>query len=184
VGTQLVVRVKFLDELTKAAAADVLASLACLDISPDQRDFTLPASAVLEKSRHEPERRTFAIFLGELHAAKVVGIGVLQPDGADRDVWPSGQPHVVLRGFSVDAGYQGQGIGTSATGEAVALAQRAFPTAAAVVLTVHVDNVAGQRAYERAGFTYTGRRVLGRAGEEHVMSTPLAAAESAATADK
>lgn len=104
---------------------------------------------------------------------------MLEPDAADLHVWPSRQPHVVLRGFLIDVRYQGQGIGTAATGEAVTLAQRTFPKATAVVLTVHVDNLAGQQAYERAGFTYTGRQVTGRAGQEYVMSIRLAAAEPA-----
>ena len=177
-GKQAAVSVEFLDELTDDEISDVLACLTRVEISPDQRDFSLPASSVLEKSRENPSRRTFAILLRTLDAAQVVGIGVLEPDGADRIAWPSGQPHVLLRGVSVDARYQRQGIGTAATREAVALAQRAFPLADAVVLTVHVHNEAGQRAYARVGFTYTGRRVSGRAGDEYVMSRPINASES------
>lgn len=184
VETQQSVSVEFLDELTHDTLQDVLASLARIDISPDQRDFSLPALDVLEKSRQDTSRRTFAILLRRLHADDVVGIGVLQPNGADHNVWPSPRPHVLLRGFSVDARYQGQGIGTAATDEAVALAQRTFPMAATVVLTVHVRNVAGQRVYERAGFTYTGRRVSGRAGEERVMSRPLSTDAPASPATK
>ncbi|MEX1077999.1 MAG: GNAT family protein [Homoserinimonas sp.] len=172
-GKRVEVSVKFLDELADDAIPEVLASLAFIEISPDQRDFSMPASAVLEKSRRDPSRRAFAIMIGSSDAAEVVGVGVLHPDGADRTVWPSGQPHVLLRGVSVDARHQGQGVGTAATGEAAALAQRAFPMSDAIVLTVHVDNVAGQRAYARVGFTYTGRTVSGRAGEEYVMSRPL-----------
>ena len=172
-GAQQAVSVEFLDEVSRDALPDVLNDLAGIEIHPDQRDFSLPASAVLENSRHDPSRRTFAILLQGLHTVEVVGIGVLQPNGADHKLWPLRQPHVLLRGFSVDARYQGQGIGAAATGEAVALAQRTFPMAVAVVLTVHVNNVAGQRAYERVGFAYTGRLVFGRAGEEYVMSVPL-----------
>lgn len=128
------------------------------------------ASAVLEKSAAEPSRRTFAIVWDSYGSSTVVGVGVLQPDAAEAKVWPSGEPHVVLRGFPVDARYQGKGIGTAATAEAVALAGRLFTTALAVVLTVHVDNIAGQRAYESNGFEYTGRCVLGRAGQERVMA--------------
>lgn len=182
-GTRQAVSVELLDELGRDAARDVRAGLARVDISPDQRDFSRPASAVLENSRHDPSRRTFAIFLHGV-AVEVVGIGVLKLGDTDHDLWPSPQPYVVLRGFSVDARYQGRGIGTAATGEAVVLAQRTFPMAAAVVLTVHVNNVAGQRAYERAGFVYTGRRVLGRAGEEYVMCRSLQQSESVTPAAK
>lgn len=172
------VMVKFLDELAEDAAPDVLARLEKINISPEQRDFSLPASDVLEKSRHDSSRRTFAILLEGAEEVDVVGIGVLQPGGGDHNVWPSRRPHVLLRGFSIDARFQGEGIGTAATREAVALAQRTFPAAAAMVLTVHIDNVAGQRVYERAGFTYTGRRVPGRAGEEYVLTRSLNAAET------
>ncbi len=176
------VRVKFLDELADGAIPHVLSHLARLTISPEQRDFSMPASDVLKKSRSDPSRRTFAILIGAIDAAQVVGIGVLHPDGADRTIWPSGSSHVLLRGFSVDTRYQGKGVGTAATGEAVALAQRAYPKSHAIVLTVHVDNMAGQRAYARAGFTHTGRTVSGRTGKEHVMSRPLNTAEASTAA--
>ncbi|WP_089773489.1 GNAT family N-acetyltransferase [Ruania alba] len=111
-----------------------------------------------------------------------MGIGVLHPDGANRAIWPSGSSHVLLRGFSIDTRCQGQGIGTTATGAAVALAQRAYPLSDAIVLTVHVDNIAGQRAYARAGFAHTGRTVPGRTGEEYVMSRPLHPAKASTAA--
>ena len=173
------VRVQLLHDLRGVCRADVLRALARVEILPEQDGFSLPASAVLEKSRRDPSRQTFAILVDHQGATAVVGIGVLQPDGADATVWPTQEPHVVLRGFSVDRRWQGHGIGTAAAGEAVALAEQAFPAARAVVLTVHVDNLAGQRAYERAGFTFTGRRVSGRAGEELVMARCLSAADQA-----
>lgn len=150
--------------------AKVLADLAATSILPDQSAFSLPATAVLEKSRADPSRRTFAILLHHDDGMDVVGIGVLQPCGADAAAWPEQTPHVLLRGFSVDARWQGRGIGTRATREAVMLARRKFPEARAVVLTVHVDNLAGQRAYEGSGFTPTGRQIPGRAGQELVMA--------------
>jgi RimJ/RimL family protein N-acetyltransferase len=170
------VRVQLLDELGDDAAPDVLEALGRLTLPPEQHDFCLPASAVLEKSRADPSRRTFAVLLADrdaVDAVEIVGIGVLQADGGGAEVWPSQESHVVLRGFSVDSRFQGRGVGAAATAAAVDLAQRAFPSASHLVLTVHVDNVAGQRVYERSGFEPTGRTVVGRAGEEHVMARPL-----------
>lgn len=91
-------------------------------------------SAVLEKSSDDSSRQPFAVCVEGAEASDVVGVGVLQPEGADEHLWPSRRPHVLLRGFSVDAGFQGQGIGTDATRKVVALAQRRFPSAAALVL--------------------------------------------------
>lgn len=163
--------VKFLDELDQDALPEVLARLEQVSISDEQQDFSLPAATVLEASRQDPSRKVFAIFLRGPATADVVGLGVLQPGGADKDAWPSQQPHVLFRGFSIDVAFQGQGIGTAATRAVLALARQRFPQTA-VVLQVHVDNVAGQRAYERAGFTPTGVQVVGRAGDEYVFACP------------
>lgn len=167
-GDQVVV--EFLDDMPPGPRTTVVADLAATRLLPAQSAFSLPATAVLEKSRADPSRRTFAILLHHDDAVDVVGIGVLQPNGADAATWPEQTPHVLLRGFSVDARWQQRGIGTRATHEAVLLARRKFSQGLAVVLTVHVDNLAGQRAYERAGFTPTGGRVTGRAGQELVMA--------------
>lgn len=159
-----------LDDMPVGQRAKVVADLEATSILPGQSAFSLPPTAVLEKSRTDPSRRTFAILLHHDDGMDAVGIGVLQPCGAGAAAWPEQTPHVLLRGFSVDARWQGRGIGTRATNEAVMLARREFPEAQAIVLTVHVDNLAGQRAYERTGFRPTGRQVSGRAGQELVMA--------------
>jgi hypothetical protein len=69
-------------------------------------------------------------------------------------------------------------IGRSAIkSESVDQRSRRTSEAFAHLLTVHIDNVAGQRTYQRAGFGYTGLRVAGRTGEEYVLARPLNAAE-------
>lgn len=93
-------------------------------------------------------------------------------------MWPWGGHHVVLRGFSVDARVQGRGVGSAATSLSIRLARRLFPDAQALVLTVHVSNLAGMRVYERNGFERTGTQVTGRAGQEHVMARRLPDAEA------
>jgi RimJ/RimL family protein N-acetyltransferase len=173
-----------LAELPPAERRAVEADLAGLGILPEQGGFSKSPAEVLAKSEGDPSRQTFAILVDEGYGGPtVVGVGVLQADTADAQVWPSQGPHVVLRGFSIDFRYQGRGIGAAAVSQAVALAECRFPGAEAVVLTVHVDNVAGQRAYERSGFWMAGRRVRGRAGAEHVMVRDLNGAANGASAN-
>lgn len=167
------VSVVLLEDLGRDDARRLEAELRLVEIAPDQSGFSMGAAAVLEKSAVDPTRRTFAVLVDDAGSARAVGIGVLQPDALDHEAWPSQEPYVVLRGFCIDQREQGRGIGTTATRHAIALAERLFPDATDLVLTVHVDNVAGQRAYERCGFQRPGRQVEGRAGQEYVMYRPL-----------
>ena len=96
-----------------------------------------------------------------------VGVGALHPDAAGRAVCP--EPHVLLRGLSIDARHQGHGVGTAAVTQAVELAARLVPDARAVVLRVHRRNAAARRAYTRAGFAPTGQSIDGPTGVEEVM---------------
>ena len=108
-----------------------------------------------------------------INGVVVVGVGVLHPGAADLTTWPSGTPHIVLRGFLIDGRFQGRGLGTAAARAAIDTAQREYPKASALVLTVGVTNVAARRAYERAGFELTGTQVAGRTEDELVMSASL-----------
>jgi RimJ/RimL family protein N-acetyltransferase len=168
------VRIALLDELTADEAARYEAELAEIDILPEQDDFTLSPAAVLERSRQDPTRRTFAILLDRRRraASAAVGIGVLHPQRADGAAEAS-LPHVLLRGFSVDARWQARGIGSAAVALAVDLARRVSPEATSMYLNVHCDNEPGIRTYERNGFRMTRQVVMGRAGHEYVMARTL-----------
>lgn len=167
------VTVVLLEDLGQDDARRLEAELRLVDITPDQSGFSMGAAAVLEKSAVDSTRRTFAVLVDDAGSARAVGIGVLQPDALDHETWPSQNSYVVLRGFSIGQREQGRGIGTTATRQAIALAKRLFPDATDLVLTVHIDNVARQRAYERCGFQRPGRQVEGRAGQEYVMHRSL-----------
>ena len=95
----------------------------------------------------------YAIFLGD------EPVGMLQvadnPSGDADTCW--------LYHFFVDAGRQGRGIGTAALRAALALIAREHPAAREVRLTVHPDNAAARRLYEREGFRVTGEQ---RDGED------------------
>ncbi|MHA6802620.1 GNAT family N-acetyltransferase [Salinifilum ghardaiensis] len=167
------VKTVLLDEVGPAQRPRLVDALGALQLAPEQERFCLPPDLVLRKGEDNPARHTFAILVEQRACAEavVVGIGALHPGAASPAVCR--EPHVLLRGFVVDARWQGRGVGTAATRAAVELARSRFPTAAALVLTVHIDNAAGQRAYGKCGFEPTGQRVHGRSGPELVMLARL-----------
>ncbi len=151
-----------------------LAELEEVDILPEQGGFSGRPAAVPANSRRDPTRRTFVITLSVDGHPRAVGVGVLQKRTGPSEVWPSAEPYVVLRGFSVDAGLQGRGIGTAAMAQSVRLAGRLFPGVTALVLTGHVDNRAGIRVCQRNGFQRIGIEVTAKAGREYVMARRFA----------
>lgn len=81
-----------------------------------------------------------------------------------------------LTGYFVDQRQQGRGIGTGGVRALRDYLRREFPDAAAVVLTVNVQNSGAVKAYRRGGFVDTGDLFHGgRSGPQHVMRMGLGA---------
>ena len=60
----------FLDELA-SARPELAQSVSSLSMPTEQHRYCLPVSAVLEKSRLDPSRRTFAILIGQVPGSGV-----------------------------------------------------------------------------------------------------------------
>ena len=101
----------------------------------------------------------------------IVGWVVLKRGGSAPD-W-GGADAAVVSGLRVDARHQGRGIGGAALAEMAGWVARHWPQAARLVLRVDDGNTAGIRAYEKAGWTETGERRVGRVGIERTMSLRL-----------
>ncbi|GAB3252978.1 GNAT family N-acetyltransferase [Chitinimonas naiadis] len=71
---------------------------------------------------------------------------------------------VVISGLRIDQAWQGRGMGVKALRLLPVWLQRQWPDAMQIVLSVDEENVAGIRAYEKAGWVDTGVRLQGRIG--------------------
>jgi RimJ/RimL family protein N-acetyltransferase len=168
------IQLKVVDMLGDAERTETIRALTGLQASAGEQSFVQSPAEIVHQSLADTSRRLFAIVLdGESGTSEVVGVGVLHPDGADRDTWPSGLAHVFLRGFLVDRRYRSQGVARASLEASVSLARDVHPTAMSLLLRVHADNHTARRVFRRAGFRATGVRVPGREGLEDVMALDL-----------
>jgi RimJ/RimL family protein N-acetyltransferase len=80
---------------------------------------------------------------------------------------------LLLKALSINKQEQGKGYAGEAMEQLKIFAAETFPGRNEIVLTVNRKNTAAQRLYEKAGFHDTGRRKMGPAGEQYVMSLSL-----------
>ena len=97
---------------------------------------------------------------------------VLLKRGASAPDWVPDDAAVVS-GLRIDQREQGRGIGALALAELARWAGRHWPQATRFVLRVDEGNVAGIRAYEKAGWREVGERRIGRVGVERTMTLAL-----------
>jgi RimJ/RimL family protein N-acetyltransferase len=84
------------------------------------------------------------------------------------------RPALGLRGFLIDADWQGQGLGMRALAALLADLATRHPHARLLVLSVDEDNAGARRLYQEAGFTDSGERYHGgRAGAPHLLLREL-----------
>lgn len=166
-------RLEFLRDLDAQQRESTETALKRVRLNDAQRDFAQSAEHQLDLTRENPSRDTFAVRRTTDGADDVVGIGTLHVEDTPGHQWPMGT--LVFRGFVIDIDWQGSGLGSLATELVLDAAAARFPEHDSVVLAVHNDNVAGQRAYTKRGFAIEGDAFIGRAGAPHfVMRAQLA----------
>jgi RimJ/RimL family protein N-acetyltransferase len=101
----------------------------------------------------------------------IVGWVVLKR-GASAPDWAAAGAAVV-GGLRIDLRHQGRGIGAAALAGMAGWVARHWPEISLLTLRVDDGNAAGIRAYEKAGWTETGERCVGRVGVERTMSLRL-----------
>ena len=97
---------------------------------------------------------------------------VLLKRGASAPDWV-GAGDVIISGLRIDRRQQGRGLGALALAALDGWVARHWPQAGRLVLRVDEGNVAGIRAYEKAGWREVGARRTGRVGVEWTMAKAL-----------
>ncbi|MFT8709283.1 MAG: GNAT family N-acetyltransferase [Sporolactobacillus sp.] len=134
----------------------------------NQLDFTGTPKEALNLSKQDDERHPVLVFCRE----KLVGFFVLHGWGGAKR-YTDNHYALLLRTFSIDSRYQGKGYGRQTVESLDAFVMHSFPDINEMILGVNHNNVPAQQLYLHHGFSDTGRRVIGRHGEQWVLSKVL-----------
>lgn len=141
-----------------------------LHVLPAQRGWVGAIADLLADVALCPGSEAMAI----LHDATAIGYYRIEPTphsvtGRDLEL-----PSLGLRGFFIDAGWQGRGLGRLALQAMFADLARRHPRARQLALMVDRSNHAALRLYLRAGFDDRGELYHGgRSGPQHLLLRPL-----------
>ncbi|WP_159707637.1 GNAT family N-acetyltransferase [Arthrobacter sp. 18067] len=171
VGDVWLIPLKLLDHDSRAIH---LGAVATLSVEEGQREFVGDPLRMMLIGLEEEFRLPYVVESGGV----AVGVLTLQSGAAKLAGWPDDNSAWLLRGFLIDSGSQGRGLGTraarAAVEEARKLTARLGGGQAGVVLSVNERNPAGQAAYRRAGFVDAGRYQGGSSGPQRIMHKAFA----------
>lgn len=147
------------------------AAVALLQISPQQIEYAGTVARAIEGCEADDGSGVLGIAL--LHGATVVGFLACKRDKAAPAWAPAGA--AVISGLRIDARWQGKGMATAALRLLPDWLAQHWPENPQIVLSVDEDNLAGIRAYEKAGWVDRGVREEGRIGWVRYMHFNLQA---------
>lgn len=146
-----------------------LGAVAALAVTEGQRTLVGDPLRMMLVGLEEEARWPYVVESG----GAAVGVLTLQTGAAGLAGWADDDALWLLRGFLIDSGSQGRGLGTlaaaAAVDEARKLTVRLGGDQSGVVLSVNERNPAGLAAYAKAGFTDAGQYLGGSAGPQRTM---------------
>ena len=148
------------------AAISLEPALSRLAVDRTQRPFVGRISDLLADARNRPGCEPMAI----LRDHQPIGFYCIETvarciAGRDFD-----QPALGLRGFAIDAAWQGRGLGRQALALLLADLATRHQQARLLVLTVHASNPRALALYRGAGFVDSGERYDGGpSGVQHLL---------------
>lgn len=80
---------------------------------------------------------------------------------------------MLLTAFSIEYLHQGKGFAKKAMKDLKTFVMKEFSFCNEIVLAVNKRNVPAQNLYKKAGFTDTGRRKMGKIGEQLILSLSI-----------
>jgi len=141
-----------------------------LRVQPEQRDHVGHIGDLLADAAHCPHSESMAI----LHDDAPVGYYRIDPNARSVAGHDFGIPALGLRGFFIDADWQGRGWGGVALTALLADLAERRAWARLLVLGVACNNLAAMRLYRRAGFGDSGALYHGgRSGAQQLLLRAL-----------
>ncbi|WP_221563696.1 GNAT family N-acetyltransferase [Alkalihalobacillus sp. TS-13] len=134
----------------------------------EQAQFTGMPLEMLIKAKDDPERNPIVI----LEGAHPVGFFMLCT-GELVTEYSSNQNALLLIAFSIDHPQQGRGYAKEGLKKLRDFITEDFPDKNEVVLAVNCRNIPAQKLYESVGFLDTGKRKMGKIGEQMILSLLL-----------
>jgi RimJ/RimL family protein N-acetyltransferase len=80
---------------------------------------------------------------------------------------------MLLTAFSINHVHQGKGYAKQGMSLLSEFVQKEFPDCNEIVLAVNHKNIPAQKLYMKVGFQDTGRRKIGKIGEQYIMALYL-----------
>ncbi|MGE8207789.1 GNAT family N-acetyltransferase [Heyndrickxia sp. NPDC080065] len=135
------------------------------NLPKEQEQFTALPSEMLEVSH---ERHPIVI----LSDNEPVGFFVLHSSARVKE-YTDNPDAMLLTAFSVNHLHQGKGFAKKGLQQLNTFIHQEFPTCNEVVLAVNKRNIPAQKLYEKVGYEDTGRRKMGKIGEQLIFSLSL-----------
>jgi GNAT superfamily N-acetyltransferase len=158
-----------LRELDADARAIKLGDVAEMALAPGQGDFVGDPLRMMLVGLEEESQRPYIVEAD----GEAVGVLTLQSGAARLAGWTDNESAWLLRGFLIDRGKQGRGLGTLAAAASVETARKLTARLGSgqtgVVLSVNERNPAGLAAYLKAGFVDHGQYLGGDSGPQRTL---------------
>ncbi|MBG9987016.1 GNAT family N-acetyltransferase [Facklamia sp. DSM 111018] len=123
--------------------------------------FASHPSVLLERYKN---KANIEIFIG-LNEKGMVAFGILD-FSQNRLVYTDQQNTVLIRGLSVDEKQRGNGYSRQLMNFFIDYIQQKKPEIIEIVLAVETENEVGKQLYRSLNFIDSGRRLMGRSGEQ------------------
>lgn len=134
----------------------------------DAKAFTGSPKEALDNATRQVGYTPFLCFAG-----KDLVVCFVLDSGEDKFIYTSEEASLLLRSFSVDSRYEGQGHGKAVLAQLPDLVRQHFPSVKEVVLGVNVKNERATNFYARYGFSDTGCIHQGPKGPQLIFHLPL-----------
>jgi RimJ/RimL family protein N-acetyltransferase len=131
----------------------------------DQEKFTALPTEMIHLSKVDTTRNP-VVLLNQNHP---VGFFVLQFGDRVKE-YTSNKKALLLIALSINSSEQGKGYAKTGMRLLPAFVHQEFPESDEIVLAVNHKNIPAQKLYKKVGFEDTGRRKVGKMGEQFIYN--------------